>query len=198
LTTKDGRQAPVETPEIFIPVTELRQLVPNDVSVNGCGSDSFDNWCNSTSIQNSIWLCLSYPSQPSYSDGYPPKPYLSDIESFGGYHECYSAASASGLDAYAASVTNGWIIDSFFFWPPTTNDPSWEVNASVNDQPLLIPSGSNPKLIIVFVSWHIGATGGVAAYDAWITVKGPKAFRIISAEGSSSCSGPQRYCAHSV
>jgi hypothetical protein len=38
----------------------------------------------------------------------------------------------------------------------------------------LIPAGSDPKLIIVNVPWHIGATGGVVAYDAWITVKGPK------------------------
>jgi hypothetical protein len=170
LTTKDGRQSNVFPAGIFTPTIELRQLSESDsaVTVIDCGTDSFGNWCNSTNTSGSV--CLDLPSLQFIVD----QPTLSSVISFGGAHiHCWSAASANGLDSYKASVTNGWVIDGLSFWPQTHNDPNWEDNATVNYLRFLIPSPT-PTLIIVNVSWHIGATGGIALYHGSITVKGPK------------------------
>jgi hypothetical protein len=167
LTTKDNRQSNT-WPGIFVPTMELQQFSFHHTKVLTCSNDGVSNLCLGANSSGN-WPggdCFG-----GFSPDWPPSRQVLPDGAFMGIHiGCFGGDSDNGTDAYEADIKNGWVIDRFDFLPTTTSDPYWENNASINYQQFPLPFIG----LIVNVTWHIGATGGVGQYYAWITLKGPK------------------------
>ncbi len=166
LTTKDGRKTN-SWPGIFVPTMELQVFNFHHTKVLGCSNDGVSNLClganTSADLGNS---CVS-----GFGPDWPPIQGNLPDGTFAGTHiGCFGLDSDNGTDAYEVDIKNGWVIDRFDTVPTTPSDPNWENNASIYYQEFPFP------LVGFFfdATWHIGATGGVAQYYAWVTLKGPK------------------------
>jgi hypothetical protein len=179
LTTKDGRQSNA-WPGVFFPTMVLQQFSYHHTKVLGCSNDGVSNMCAGANVSADLGnSCFGgfgpdwpnpgtgIPFNNSDSSGLPNE----NNGAFGGAHiGCFGLDSDNGTDVYEVDIKNGWVIDRFDSVPTTPSDPNWENNASIYYQEFPLP----PIGFLFNATWHIGATGGVAQYYGWITLKGPK------------------------